>query len=538
MFQLGAKVGQLQKKTAKCFVKLTTEPKETNNFSYIPFISRFKFICTNTQTIKSSNFYIILTVLPECNSRQVQDPPLRSSPIYILTYSHIYYMTKNIAASSENIATLEILSQADTTKSLTFQPINKPHLHHESHKSRYDQWFIELSNEVLRFDAPVDVVLSRFFKANPKLGQKDREVLAETMYDIVRHYGAYKQWYAPKTPNWIDIAKHPYYPKGFLERSTRHALPQWIMEKLSKQGWNKEKINAFADNSLTTAPFDLRINRLHANAHQSVTESLQQWVKSLRHLDDKNVQLTTFGELAPDALRCSSKLPLQKHELFLQGKIEVQDMGSQILCELLQLKRGEMVFDFCAGAGGKTLTLAAMMRNTGKVYACDVSEKRLQKLSPRLKRSGLSNIYPLLVEKENDKRIKRLHGKMDKVLVDAPCSGLGTLRRNPDLRWRFHEESLPELNDLQYRILVSAAKLLKVGGQIVYATCSVLHQENEAIIERFLAEFPQYSLKPITDVFKQPELDTIAPYIENGMLKLLPPFTDGFFGAVLVRNAI
>ena len=147
-----------------------------------------------------------------------------------------------------------------------------------------------------------------------------------------------------------------------------------------------------------------------------------------------------------------------------------------------------MIVDFCAGAGGKTLALGAMMRSTGRLYAFDVSDRRLAKLKPRLARSGLSNVNPVLIDSEHDAKIKRLAGKIDRVLVDAPCSGLGTLRRNPDLKWRQSPESVAELAPKQLSILTSAARLVKVGGRLVYATCSMLEAENEGVVKQFLAD--------------------------------------------------
>jgi 16S rRNA (cytosine967-C5)-methyltransferase len=157
----------------------------------------------------------------------------------------------------------------------------------------------------------------------------------------------------------------------------------------------------------------------------------------------------------------------------------VQDEGSQLLALLLEAGRGEMVVDFCAGAGGKTLAIGAAMRSTGRLYAFDTSAHRLDALKPRLARSKLSNVHPAAIAHERDDRVKRLAGKIDRVLVDAPCSGLGTLRRNPDLKWRQSPKAVEEMTAKQAAILQSAARLLKPGGRLVYATCSVLPQENE-----------------------------------------------------------
>ena len=182
--------------------------------------------------------------------------------------------------------------------------------------------------------------------------------------------------------------------------------------------------------------------------------------------------------------------------MFTRGDVEVQDEGSQLLALLIDAKRGEMVVDFCAGAGGKTLALGAAMRNTGRLYAFDTSGHRLAALKPRLARSGLSNVYPVQIAHERDDRIKRLAGKIDRVLVDAPCSGLGTLRRNPDLKWRQSPEAIEELRVKQAAILASAARLLKPGGRLVYATCSLLAAENEAIAEAF-SEAHKASFRPL-----------------------------------------
>ena len=180
--------------------------------------------------------------------------------------------------------------------------------------------------------------------------------------------------------------------------------------------------------------------------------------------------------------------------MFKSGAIEVQDEGSQLLGFLVAPRRTDMVVDFCAGAGGKTLMLGALMRSLGRIYAFDVSARRLARLKPRLARSGLSNVQPALIQNERDTHVKRLAGKIDRVLVDAPCSGFGTLRRNPDLKWRQTPEGMDELTAKQARILAAAATMVKAGGRIVYATCSVLPEENEAIVEGFLAAHPQFAL--------------------------------------------
>jgi 16S rRNA (cytosine967-C5)-methyltransferase len=236
------------------------------------------------------------------------------------------------------------------------------------------------------------------------------------------------------------------------------------------------------------------------------------------------------------------KPPVNRLDAFKRGAIEVQDEGSQLLALLLDAKRGEMEVDFCAGAGGKTLAIGATMRNTGRLYAFDTSAHRLDALKPRLARSGLSNVHPAAIAHERDDRVKRLAGKIDRVLVDAPCSGLGTLRRNPDLKWRQSPESVKELEQKQAAILRSAARLVKPGGRLVYATCSILPEENESIAEAFSAEHGDFVPAEAGELLaglKVQQAATLATGGEGGQryLRLWPHrhATDGFFAAVWNR---
>jgi 16S rRNA (cytosine967-C5)-methyltransferase len=274
-----------------------------------------------------------------------------------------------------------------------------------------------------------------------------------------------------------------------------------------------------------SAALDLRVN-----THKAKRETVEAELQALGW----RVSATPYS---PWGLRLPGKPPVNRTPQFEQGDIEVQDEGSQILALLTEARRGEMVADFCAGAGGKTLALGAMMRNTGRLYAFDVSSHRLAALKPRLARSGLSNVYPVAIAHERDERIKRLSGKLDRVLVDAPCSGLGTLRRNPDLKWRHQPRAIEELVVKQKAILASAARLLKPGGRLVYATCSLLDAENEAITEAFSAAHEDFAPLDVAEVLTSQRVAEPATLVQDGRLRLWPHrhATDGFYAAVWQR---
>jgi 16S rRNA (cytosine967-C5)-methyltransferase len=310
-------------------------------------------------------------------------------------------------------------------------------------------------------------------------------------------------------------------PESEFPPAVRCDLPDWLYEALVAQ-FGADEVDKLAQALNLPAPLDLRVNTLKTN-REALLERLA--------ADDI---AAVPGPLSPLAVRLREKPALAKHPLFLEGAFEVQDEGSQLLGYLLEPKRGEMVVDFCAGAGGKTLLLGALMKNTGRLYAFDISDKRLANLKPRLARSGLSNVHPARIEHERDTKVKRLAGKVDRVLVDAPCSGLGTLRRNPDLKWRQSEDSVAELTTKQAAILDAAAKLVRPGGRVVYATCSLLTAENDAVVEDFLARHPEFTLTPASAVLAK---QGIA--LDGDTLRLLPHRhnTDGFFAAILDRKA-
>jgi len=405
----------------------------------------------------------------------------------------------------------------------------------------------EVLREVLRLSGPADGTLSRYFRAHPKLGSRERGVIAEAVYALLRNKSVLTHFaesgvgpamrrlallglaetvgpdalagLSEEEAQWLHRVAQ--IDRGALPAAMRANLPPWLFDKLSAES-GAEGALALAQAMNAPAPLDLRVNVMKASREDV-----------LGALDQAGIacEATPY---APFGVRVRKKPALQNLPLFQDGAIEVQDEGSQLLSQIVGARRGEMVVDFCAGAGGKTLSLGAAMRNTGRLYAFDVSDKRLAKLKPRLARSGLSNVHPAHIAHENDVRVKRLAGKIDRVLVDAPCSGLGTLRRNPDMKWRQSLQAVTELNAKQASILAGAARLVKPGGRLVYATCSILEEENEAIVAQFLAAHPDFALLPMRDVLAEQKI-TLAM---DDYLKLSPLHhqTDGFFAAVLVRN--
>jgi len=399
---------------------------------------------------------------------------------------------------------------------------------------------------VLPLEYPADAILRRFFREHPLLGSNDRAFVAETVFGILRHrffletlseivtprslvlaylikiQGMNSRELAPMISDtetkWLAEIKAIKLASQTL--AVQAEFPEWLIERL-KSFMSDEDILSLGQSLQNAAPLDLRVNTFLAKRDQTLEILTEEGFKA---------QATPFS---PCGIRLTGKPAINRHHLFLTGRIEVQDEGSQLLGYLLAPKRGDMVVDFCAGAGGKSLLLGALMRSKGRLYAFDVSEKRLNNLKPRLKRSGLSNLHAQRITHENDIKIKRLTGKIDRVLIDAPCSGLGTLRRNPDLKWRQSPQSIEELKVKQASILAAAAGLLKPGGRLVYATCSFLPEENEIIIQNFLDQHPQFSLLNCSELFSQQKIT-----IDTGEFLRLSPQThqtDGFFAAALTR---
>ena len=399
---------------------------------------------------------------------------------------------------------------------------------------------------VLRFDFPADSILSRYFREHRELGAADRSFVAEAVFGVLRNKrlldhvtasGKAREFLLAWLTRVQGLNARELGPvlrrndtdmvsaikaarTDNLSFAVQAELPDWVVDRLATQYTEKE-ILALGKSLSTPAPLDLRVNTLRAKRDDVVATLAAEGIQA------------SPTPYAPNGLRLEGHPSINRLALFLDGTLEVQDEGSQLLCSLLAPTRHDLVIDFCAGAGGKTLALGALMHNRGRLYAFDVSAARLKKMQPRLARSGLSNVHPQTLASENDIRVKRLAGKADRVLVDAPCSGLGTLRRNPDLKWRQSPNSVAQLVLKQTAILRAAAGMVKTGGRVVYATCSLLAEENEAVIEAFLCASPAFKRVNCDSVFEQQNI----PLRTGKYLRLMPHqhATDGFFGAILTR---
>jgi len=408
----------------------------------------------------------------------------------------------------------------------------------------------ELAHRILRFEHPADRVAADFFREQRSLGARDRHVLADTAFALLRELSLFRhlarsgqgeparrlailawQGNAGVLRAALDDAERLWLERcqavdrEALAAPLRHNLPEWIAAPI--EAALGDEFWPWVASVGAPAPLDLRVNAARADRDD---------VLARLRAHEIDAAPTPYS---PTGIRVVGKPALQRLDVFVDGLVEVQDEGSQLLALLTGAKRGEMVVDFCAGAGGKTLALGAQMRNTGRLYAFDISGHRLAALKPRLQRSGLSNVYPAQISGERDERVKRLVGKIDRVLVDAPCTGLGTLRRHPDLKWRQTQTSLAELGQTQRRVLDAAATLLKPGGRLVYATCSPLIEEDEAVATEFDASHAQDFVRvPVLDVLQRARVQAPESLVSGDNLRLWTHRhgTDGFYASVWERR--
>ncbi len=414
---------------------------------------------------------------------------------------------------------------------------------------------------------PADDVAAGYFRNHRYIGSKDRAQVSRHVYSVLRHRAALDWWVDRAGRN--NIAASPrsrmmaallvaegepagevvgsfdggrFRPaalspvedrlvKALAGRSLRHpAMPRAVANDLPD--WLDPYLEAVYGDRLeeemaglnAPAPVDLRVNLLKTD-RDGARKAL-----AAEHIRAEPTPWSPVG------LRLAERAPRSSLTAFKEGLIEVQDEGSQLAALLLGAKPGMRVVDFCAGAGGKTLALAACMKNRGKLVACDTAGWRLDRSGQRLRRAGASNVERHALNSERDPWVKRHAKSFDRVLVDAPCLGVGSWRRNPDAKWRATPNDLAELQIRQHDILSSAARLVKPGGRLAYVTCSLLRQENEAQAERFLAETPDFTLHPAAQAWTE-AFGTRSPAGDD-YLRLTPAQhgTDGFFVAIFERK--
>ncbi|HYD32659.1 MAG TPA: RsmB/NOP family class I SAM-dependent RNA methyltransferase [Azospirillaceae bacterium] len=424
---------------------------------------------------------------------------------------------------------------------------------------------IDLLAEIEATPRPADAVISAYFRARRYIGAKDRNAVAELAYAVMRRYARLRWWLgrvghvvsprplvianailaesresssvaavfsgakfspAPLSPAEAKMAKalethtldHP-----DMSNMVRAECPAWAVGPLREALGDRFLPEMLA--LLEPAPLDLRVNPIKADRDTARERLLAEGVSA------EPTQWSPLG------LRVQGRPPLASLTVFRDGLVEIQDEGSQLVALVADTRPGQQVVDFCAGAGGKTLALAASMENKGRVVACDVLEKRLKRATERFRRAGLHNIETRPLSTERDPWIKRHKLRFDRVLCDAPCTGTGTWRRNPDSRWRQLGPGLEELVKLQAAILDSAQRLVKPGGRLIYATCSMLPVENERQVDAFLATHPEFTVIPVPDLW--PAVSSGPCPVPGPYLRLTPARhdTDGFFAAVLERTA-
>ena len=401
--------------------------------------------------------------------------------------------------------------------------------------------------ELTHLDRPADQAMSAYFRRHRNLGSRDRAFVAETAYAVLRRRRSLEAAAGSVAPRSLAIAAlarvHGLSARALegaltetelalvarvraaaserMPAAVQADLPDWLWERLVAEHGETQAM-LIARGLLNPAPLDLRVNLARIGRDAALAQLASRGLAAAP------------TRYAPSGIRLEGRPPVNRDPLFAAGLIEVQDEGSQLLAYLLGPRRGEMVADFCAGAGGKTLAIAMLMRGTGRVYAMDVSAKRLAALAPRAARASVSNIHRLVLSSEGDSRAKRLAGKLDRVLVDAPCSGFGTLRRNPDLKWRYGPERIAALAEQQFRILTAASRLAARGGRLVYATCSLLAEENDAVADRFAAAHPEFAPLSCGELLAAQRI----PLESSQRLRLWPQVhgTDGFFAAAFVRR--
>lgn len=425
-------------------------------------------------------------------------------------------------------------------------------------RSRLNQAAEILGTILSETRSPADHLIDQYFRAHRQMGAKDRGFAAETVYGCLRRKGELEALMAPCLPSGLDAHEHGRWlvatyllkysgwsgralaeagfkdPDDLVARirsvktedlpfGARINMPDWLAEKLVAQFGEAEAVQ-LSEALNRPAQVGIRVNTLRANRDELAAKLAA---------EENPCELMKYSPLG---LQRDKRGPLFNTTAFKEGLFELQDEGSQLLALITEAAPKQKVVDFCAGAGGKTLGLAAMMQNTGALYACDISASRLERMKPRLGRAGAYNTQAYVLQGEQDPQLKKWQSSMDAVLIDAPCSGTGTLRRNPDIKWRSID--LEMLKQVQAGILESAASLVKPGGRLVYATCSLLDEENTAITAAFLERHSEFEVIPATEILARQGGAVPEDMPADGSLKLLTHKhgTDCFYALALKRG--
>jgi len=398
---------------------------------------------------------------------------------------------------------------------------------------------------------PADKIISDYFRANRYIGSKDKKAILNIFYRILRNWYKYS-WHLEcqeldnsefnlilidtamnGSMDLFDGSKYGLPKLNTKQKEIFKALsekkliskdmPLQVRLECSDDYWeiyknsfdNEEEIKNELEKMFEEAPFDIRINPLKVSNRENIIKKLP------------NATTTDFS---PVGIRLNSRINLAELPIFKNGEIEVQDEGSQLISLIVDAKPGDSIVDFCAGAGGKSLLMAGTMKNKGRIVACDIFEGKLKRAKQRFKRANVQNTSTKLIDNNFDSWAKRNYGKIDKVLVDAPCSGSGTWRRNPDMKIK--PIDIKSITETQLYILKRASKLVKKGGYLYYATCSMFKDENENIVKEFLSENTDFQLSKIETNFLNMDNEgylNLSPYKTN---------TDGFFIAKLCKKVV
>jgi 16S rRNA (cytosine967-C5)-methyltransferase len=423
---------------------------------------------------------------------------------------------------------------------------------------------IDLLDALLEADAPADQLVASFLRGRRYIGGGDRRAILERTYAILRHRAAIRWWLSRTRMHengramllaaltlidrldesaigpLFDGGRYSPAPLSPAERTMLAALAGEPIVHADQPGDVRHEIPVWAEAPLRArfgAEFEAELEVLN---RQAALDLRTNTLVGSRDAALGQLQIAGIAAeptpLSPLGIRIADRPNLPTLDCFKRGLVEVQDEGSQLIALLVDARPGMRVVDFCAGAGGKTLALAAAMENRGVLVACDVVKGRVDRAGVRLRRAGVHNVQRKLLEGERDPWVKRHAGRADRVLVDAPCTGSGTWRRNPDQRWRIGPDALESLAREQAAILDSAARLVRPGGRLIYATCSFFHAENEAQIEAFVARTPGFALLPVPEVWAA---TLPGPCPDSAPMLMLTPArngTDGFFVAILQRE--